>query len=140
MKIDENYPQFIKIDANIKNTILLPLTDKNTGTCFAGQEQGEIYLLGAAVGLANCAREKSKKTTDIRLYAKLSEDHKILIRAIALSASKHDYSILFRGTEVLKIVEEYANGGLKILHEKIHSNGFDMSIEEEISKMLKEIE
>lgn len=139
MKIDENYPQFIKIDSTTKKDFLQDIIDKSSGTCFAGQEQGDICLLAAAIGFSNGAKKKSNNTTDIRLYRSISDEYKVLIRAIALSDSKYDYNILSNGSSVLKIIEEYANGGLKILHDKIYSKGFDMSIEEEISGILNKL-
>lgn len=140
MQIDENYPQFIKIDATVKKNFLLDLIDEKNGTCFAKQEQGDVCLLAAAIGFANGAKKKSNKTTDIRLYRTLNDEHKVLIRAIALADSKYDYGLLPDGSAVLKIIEEYANGGLPILHDKIYSKGFDMSIEGEIATMLKGLE
>lgn len=139
MQIDENYPQFIKIDATAKKDFLLDLIDEKSGTCFAKQEQGDVCLLAAAVGFANGAKKKSNKTTDIRLYRTLNDEHKVLIRAIALADSKYDYILLSDGPAVLKIIEEYANGGLPILRDKIYSKGFDMSIESEVLGILNKI-
>lgn len=139
MKIDENYPQFIKIDASIKKDFLLEIIDKNSGTCFSGQDQGDVCLLAAAIGFSERTKKKSEKTTDIRLYKTIRDEYKVLIRAIALSESEYDYELLSNGSAVLKIIEEYTNGGLKILYDKIYSKGFEKSIEGEVSSILNKI-
>jgi len=139
-EIDENYPQFIRIDENIKDKCLKDLIDKNSGTCFSGQEQGQICLLAATIGFVNKKKKKTNKPTDIRLYRTLSKEYKMLIRAIVLADCNYDYNVLSDGTKVLKIIEEYSNGGLQLLHEKIYDKGLDLSIEDDIIKLLNKIQ
>lgn len=138
MTIDENYPH-IHVDSSVREKYLLDLIDKNSGTCFAGQEQAPVYLLAAAMGFRDGIKKKSNKRTDIRRYQEIRPEYKVLIRAIVLSDTNYDYNILSDGKAVLEIIEEYANGGLKILHDKIYSKGFDMSIEGEISNILNKL-
>lgn len=139
-EIDTNYPQFIKIDASIKEKYLQDLINKNSGTCFAGQEQGQICLLAAAIGFVNGEKKKTNKPTDIRLYRTLSKEYRVLIRAIALADCNYNYDILTDGARVLKIIEEYANGGFQLLHKKIYDKGLDLSIEEDVVKLVSKIE
>lgn len=139
--IDQNYPQFLKADRKIKENYLNSLVDPNSGTCFASQEQGEVYLLAAAIACASGQRVPTRnKTMDIRLYEKLNPNYKILIRAMALEAYKkggeYDYDVVLDGKKVLSAVEEYANAGLEILYKKVFDKGLDLTIEEEIWEML----
>lgn len=133
------YPQFLRLDTKAKEK-LLELIDENTGTCFSGKEQGEVYLLAASMGLYAGTKKKTSKATDIRTYHKLSQEYKVLIRSIALADSGYDYQVLFDGARVLKIVEEYANEGVQLLYDKIYSKGFDLSIENDILDLLGKIE
>lgn len=142
--IDQNYPQFLKADRKIKEKYLDQLVDQASGTCFAGQELGEVYLLAAAIACANGQRVPTKnKTIDIRTYAKLSPNYKILIRAMALEAYKkgkeYDYDVVSDGKKVLSAVEEYANAGIEMLYNKVFNGGLDLSIEEEIWEILNKL-
>lgn len=138
-EVDDNYPQFIKMDAGIKEKYLMPLKDEKRGTCFANQEQGQLYILAAAIGFLNEVKKKTARPTDIRLYRTLSKEYKVLIRTMVLSESKYDYDILSDGGKVLKIVEEYANGGFQLLYEKVYDKGLDLSIEEDVMKLLNKL-
>jgi len=135
---DSAYPQFIRVDAAIKKEYLEKLVSKNSPSCFAGQEQGEVYLLAAAIGMANNSRQPSKARDDVRLYRSLLDNYKLLIRTVALTASDYDVSVILDGGKTLKIVEEFANAGLKILYEKIYKDGLSFSIEDEVLKLIGE--
>lgn len=137
MSIDSKYPQFLRVDKKIKEEYLDSLVAKNSASCFSGQEMGEVYLLAAAIGYANKTRIPSEDRSDVRTYNKLSDNYKLLIRAIALGATNGDLGVVLDGAKTLKIVEEYANGGLRILHEKIFRKGLSFSIEEEVVDLLK---
>lgn len=143
--IDQDYPQFLRADREIKEKYLAALVDQDGGTCFAGQEQGEVYLLAAAIACSLGQRLPSRRsnTGEIRTYAKLSPSYKVLIRAMALEAykngSEYDYDVVFDGKKVLGVVEEYANAGIKILHQKVFEGGLDLSIEGEIATLLKNL-
>lgn len=139
--MDQNYPQFLRADREIKTKYLDPLVDKDSGTCFAGQELGEVYLLAAAIACSVNRRVPSRQTIDVRTYAKLSPDYKVLIRVMALEGckvgDKFDYDIVFDGKKVLGVVEEFANAGLEMLYKKIFNQGLDFSIESEVFELTK---
>lgn len=143
--MDQDYPQFLRADRAIKEKYLDALVAKDSGTCFAGQELGEVYILAAAMGCASGKRIKSGKTIDVRTYAKLNPDYKVLIRAMALHASKtkdsYDYEVAFDGKKVLGIVEEFANAGIEILYKKIFEGGnLNLSINTEVSALLGQLQ
>ncbi len=128
--IDEGYPQTIKMDRSVKATYLEPLIN-TTSSQFYKKEQGEVYFIAAAIGYKNNVSQETSDTTDIRLYSSLRDESKLLIRLIALAHSKYDYELLRDGKKVCKIIEEYANGGMKLLHDKIFK-GSDFSLEDEV--------
>lgn len=143
--MDQDYPQFLRADRSIKEKYLDPLVAKDSGTCFAGQELGDVYILAAAIACAAEKRIKSgKKASDIRTYAKLNPDYKVLIRAMALHAFKtdqgYDYEVVFDGKKVLGAVEEYANAGIEMLYKKVFEKGLNLSIEAEVSKLLQQLD
>ena len=143
--IDQDYPQFLRADREIKEKYLDPLVDPESGTCFAGQELGEVYILAAAIACATGQRIPSRRNmSDVRTYAKLGAGYKVLIRAMALEAYKkgaeYDYDVIFDGKKVLEALEEYANAGLPILYKKVFDGGLDLSIEGEITSMFNKLQ
>lgn len=135
-KFDDNYPQFIRIDEERKEKFLVPLVD-TPGTIFYKRTQGEVYLIAVALGFKNKIREKSKKSIDVRTYHGIASQGKLLIRVVALSEEKLDFEILRDGYKTLKIIEEFANGGIPILYDKIFHSGSSLSIEDEMWDQLK---
>lgn len=137
-RIDDKYPQFIRIDEEKKKKYLEPLTAL-PGSLFHNREDGEVYMMAVALGLKNKLREPSKKSKEVRTYHLLKDEYKLLLRIIVLIGSDYDYDLIQDGTKTLKMIEEYANGGIVLLHEKIMKNGLDFSIEDEIWDELKAI-
>lgn len=142
--MDQDYPQFLRADRQIKEKYLDPLVAKDGSTCFSGQELGDVYILAAAIACSTGQRvESGRNMSDIRTYAKLNPDYKILIRAMALEAYKkgdqYDYDVVFDGKKVLAAIEEYANAGLEILYKKVYEGNLALSIEGEVQEMLKKL-
>jgi hypothetical protein len=124
------YPQFIRVDAYIKEQYLDPLKGKGL---FSESEATDIYFISASLGVKYALKKESKKQADLRLYSTLQPKYQSLIRIIALKDSNFDYNILSDGKKMLKIIESYANGGASMLHDKIlKGNGLDFSLEDEI--------
>lgn len=137
-KIDDKYPQFIRIDEEKKTKFLEPLVGF-PGSLFYKRELGEVYLMAAALGYKNQLREKPKKSKEVRTYHGLSDSYKLLIRIIVLSSENYNYEILKDGIQTLKIIEEYANGGVSLLHDKILHGGIGFSIEDELWSEIKSL-
>lgn len=134
--IDKNYPQFIKMDRERKDKYLLPIINTQSSE-FYNRDQGEVYFIAACIGYANKSKVKTEKSTDIRTYHGLKDSYKLLIRIMYLDSSNYDYESLSDGTTVLKEIEEYANGGFPILHDKIFGGGSNFSLEGELWQELK---
>ena len=134
--IDDKYPQFIKVDIKAKEKYLKPIID-NEISIFYKREQTEIFFLAAAIGHLNKNRLPLKDKTDVRLYSTLTHDHKMFIRVLALNEENFDYNILKNGQEVIRIIEEYANGGFKLLYDQVIKNSFDNNLENQIWDMIR---
>lgn len=137
-RIDDKYPQFIRIDEEKHKKYLEPLT-KIPGSLFHNRENGEVYMMAVALGLKNKVREPSKKSKEVRTYQLLKDEYKLLFRIIVLIGSEYDYDLLKDGTKTLKMIEEYTNGGIVILHDKIMKNGLNFSVEDEIWNEIKKL-
>lgn len=126
------YPQFINVDAGVKDKYLRPLVE-DPASVFYKSDFGDVYFIAASLGFKNASRKKTEDLETLRLYDKISDKYKLLIRVIVLASEKYDYDILLDGKKTLKVVEEYANGGASILFDKIfNAKGLDFSIEDEI--------
>lgn len=121
MAIDGNYPQTIHIDRDIKNTYLDPIVNQ-VGSPLYRRDLSDAYFLAVAIGFRNNCRRPTNSSFDLRLYSTVSEDLKIFIRSVVLATNNFDFISLKDGKTTLKIIEEYANGGASILHDKIFSN------------------
>lgn len=136
-KVDAKYPQFIRIDSDKHDKFLEPLISL-PGSTFYKREKGEVYMMAVVFGFNNQLREKTKKSKEIRVYQGLSDSYKLLIRIIALSTENYDYESLYDGNKTLKTIEEYANGGVSVLYDKVVQGDIDFSLEESIWNEVKE--
>lgn len=132
------YPQFINIDEERKSKYLEPLT-RDPASSFFGSEEGEVYCLAVALGYKNKHPIKTNKIKNVRLYSNLDPKYKLLFRIIALNVENFNYEIIEDGTRVLKLIEEYANGGIQILYDKVFGNGADFSIKDELWQEIKDL-
>lgn len=137
-KIDDKYPQFIRMDEEKKKNYLDPLTSL-PASLFYKKEDGEVYMMAVALGLKNKLREPSKRSKEVRTYHGLKEKYKLLLRIIVLVSTGYDYDLLREGGKVIKVVEEYANGGIVLLYDKITSGGTGFSVEEEIWSQVRDL-
>lgn len=138
-QIDEKYPQFISIDANIKTKYIDPLANTPISV-FYQRELSEVYLMAAVFGFRFGMRKESQKSNGFRVYHTLQDKYKLLIRVIVLSSEDYDFDILQDGKKTLKIIEEYANSGAPLLFDKVMQNGANPSIESEILDILNDIQ
>lgn len=136
---DSTYPQFIKVDRNIREKYLIPLKEDERSP-FYKKELGEIFLLSAVYGFLFDNKMDSKDLVDLRTYFQANDKYKLIIRLIVLESTDYDYETLFDGSKTLKIFQEFANGGAKILYEKALEHPLDKPFTEEIwNKMREEI-
>ncbi len=133
---DTNYPQHIKVDRKIREQYLIPLKDDERSP-FYKKELGEIYLLCAVYGLLFEKRLESNDLVDLRTYAKTDDKYKLIIRLIVLESTNYEYEVLFDGTKTLKIFQDYANGGAKILYDKALEHPLDKPYAEEIWQKMR---
>jgi len=110
------------------------------GCCFYKKNLTHVYIFAAVLGYLNNLRSPSKNKSDLRLYRELSAEDKILIRCIVLKEKKYDFNELIKGKEILKIIEEYANGGAPLLFDQIINSTNDKSFEENIWQQIKELQ
>jgi len=108
---------------------------------FKGKNRKEQFLFAMAVGFKNNIKIPIKKTEGLFLEKDLKPEDEALINAIAIyDAASID--ILSNKGQVYKIAEEYANGGIRILVDKIDSTqfgSFEKILEKDLLEMYKNI-
>jgi len=121
---DSNYPQFIKVDKEVREKYLLPLKEDERSP-FYKKELGEIFLLSAVYGLKYDRKYESSDLSDLRTYFQANDKYKLVIRLIVLEATNYEYDVLMDGIKTLQIFQQYANGGAKILYEQALEHPLD---------------
>lgn len=79
----------------------------------------DVFLAAVCTGYNNKNRVPlDKKTTDIVVWGSLRENDKTLLRALGL-AETCDKDILDNNKKLVTIAEEYANGGINELYNRL---------------------
>lgn len=108
---------------------------------FKGKNRKEQFLFAMAVGFINKIKVPIKKTEGLFLVKDLKSEDEALINAIAIY-DKASIDVLSDKVQVYRIAEEYANGGIRILAEKVDSTqfgAFEKVLEKELFEMYKNI-
>lgn len=101
---------------------------------FKNKSRKEQFLFTMGLGFKNSLKVPIKKTDGFFLAKDLKQDDEALIYSLALY-DKKTIEILADKAAVYKIAEEYANGGIQMLTDKINSTqygSFDRILEMEL--------
>jgi hypothetical protein len=104
---------------------------------FSGKDTKELFIIALAFGFKNKVRKSFQNREGYVRTEYLTDKDKALLYAIALKEAD-SVDILSDKEEVFKIAEEYAHGGVRILHDSIGSTQFG-SFSKQFEKMLHEI-
>lgn len=129
-----NYPARLKIDREINDKYFEPIIDEKTSPFYKKGKKG-IYIISAALGYKNQVTKKTQKGMDLYNIKELSPRELWLLFSLAIS-EKNNTDILLDGLNTMRIAEEYANGGAKILFDKIFTKQFSFSMDSELIKIL----
>ena len=103
----------------------------------------DAYLLAAVIGFKKGLRITSKSTQSVRQAHELSAEQDLIIHTIGYSENKN-IDLLIPEIEqrkmLFKLIEEYANGGAKILHDLVMlPNDNTKPLDQQVHEMLKNI-
>jgi len=115
---DTSFPRDILVSENIRDKYLRPINDIDNKPF---KDITDIYLMAAVFGLKNKMRIKSVRPKSIRQFRDLSDEQKLIMNTIAATDKEFNTDILLpeNAKEMFKIVEEYANAGASLLHDKV---------------------
>lgn len=104
---------------------------------FNGRTRKEEFLFTMAIGFKNKIKRPLDKNEGFFLTKDLRPEDETLINALAIWET-NSVDVLSNKEEVFKIAEEYAHGGVRILHDSIGSTQFG-SFSKQFEKTLHEI-
>ena len=123
------------MDRKQYNDLLEPLVgDKKSP--FYKQPRTGVYIVSASLGFKNKSRKKTQNPIDVRLFSQLSNEEKWALFTIAI-ATEGTTDALLDGEKTIKTVEEYANGGVQILYDKLFKEKLNYSLENEIINIIE---
>jgi dnd system-associated protein 4 len=134
-------PDWLFLDKSIKEDKLYDkLTDKNSKISpFAGKQDWEVFIVAMSLGF----KEDLRKPLDSRVKTiplstiRNNDEVMWLIKSIAIAEKGTD--VLMDPNEMFKIAEEYANGGIRELYEKVFNVKLgdpELRLEDEALKIL----
>ena len=104
---------------------------------FSGKENKDLFIMAMIVGFHEGKRIKLDKKDGFFLLYHLDDNEDTIIKAIAV-AKEGNLNVLIDKKKVYSIAEEYAAGGIKLLKDKVFSEGFGSYIKELESSLIDE--
>jgi len=105
---------------------------------FKGRTRKEEFLFAMAIGFKNKVKRSLKMKEGFFLTKDLKPEDETLINVIAIWGSNSVEVLLSNKEKVFEIAEEYAHGGIRLLHDSIESTQYG-SFSKQFEKTLHEI-
>jgi len=132
---EQDFPRYLRMDREIDKDFIEPLIANNKSPFF-GFQKTAVYIMAASLGYKNQTKKKTKRSKDVRLFKDLDSKQKWALLSIAI-AEKKTTDVLLDGHKAIDIVEQYANGGAKLLYNKVFNEKLDFLLENEMIKVLE---
>lgn len=129
------FPRYIHMDRKQYSDLLEPIVKEKRSPFYKYDRTG-VYIISASLGYKNKTSKKINNPIDVRLFAQLSKEEKWALFTIAI-ADSGGTEILLNGARALQIAEEYANGGVQILYDKLFKGSLDYFLENEMIKAIE---
>ena len=104
---------------------------------FKDKTMADIFVYATIYGFINNCREELKNIKPQISSLALSKQHRAILLTIAISHKKN-IDILFEPSKAIKIIEEYANGGIGKLESELLGN-FTVDVITQLSSNMLEI-
>lgn len=140
LQLQSDWPDYMSYDkknseiASFYSSIRGVVTQR--GSIFYQKRQIDIFLLAMAIGKQKQLRIKLKGRSDSIKRNALLEKEVWLMCSVAL-AEKKDLAVLGNPAEIVKICEEYANGGIHTLISMHKMPGVLEPFEESLDELLE---
>lgn len=107
---------------------------------FYKMNKRDVFMFAAAVGSYYNSRSELKDKVNLNLYSDFPERYRILADSIVLKELNYDTDKILDGKEVVKILEEFANGGIERLYDMTLNDLKKNELEEELFRIFKNAE
>ena len=114
------------------------LQKKDKSSPLLNKRNRVLYMLALITGFSEGEPIKLDKKKGYILLENLSDEDKVIIKAIAVSEEK-DLSVLTDREKVYTIADEYAAAGIRLLKKKILGREYGSYIKELESELIKQI-
>lgn len=138
-----SYPDWLFLDKKNKE-LFDKLVDKHSkASIFAGREMWEVFIFAMSIGYKENLKEPLKTKVKTIPSSAIRDNDRVmwLIKAIAVDEKGTD--ILMNPDKVYSIAEEYANGGIKLLYEKVLNvtlGATELHLESDALKMIGKLD
>ena len=113
MSNDDHYPRDIRIDQQYEDEYEKFVT--RSSSPFEGVEKSDLYVLAAALGWYEAVPEQSQSRYVLFARSAISDEQMWTLKSIAIAHSNNGVDILSDGSQTIRLIEHYANGGMRLL-------------------------
>jgi dnd system-associated protein 4 len=133
---DSNFAKIRNLDIERSASEKYDRLKKDTASILKGSDSAGVFVQAMALGYHEKQRKPIKDRYPVVNINGLTEEQEWLIKAIAIAESG-SLDILQNPKGVLEIAQEYSNGGIDILHERIYrgASEYPKVLEEELQQL-----
>jgi len=135
----KQYPRDIDLEVGERHKKFVQLTEENTSP-FYRKTLKQVFMFALGIGFKNKNKVALKKRTGIIPVRALSSSDISVFKAIAITETKTVDTMFGENIpEIFKIAEEYANGGIDLLHYQVFNpepGDTDKRIEQPLREIL----
>lgn len=115
-------PKTLSLDKNKKKQFWDELV-KNELSPFKGMDYLDVFVYALAIGYSKSLHEKLKQKEGTIPERTVRERKEVFSFMKAIAVVENGIETLVDGKEIANITEEYANGGIKLLYDKVFKSG-----------------
>lgn len=138
MNNSREFTRYVNIDRSKDPLYVSLLQEKHSP--FYKLNKRDVFIFAAAVGSYYNSRSELQDKMNLNLYSDLPERYRILADVIALKELDYDTDKVVDGKEVIKILEEFANGGIERLYDMTLNDLKMNELEKELFRIIKDVE
>jgi hypothetical protein len=135
MSDTREFKRYVDIDRSRDHYYSSLIKEKHSP--FYKMNKRDVFIFAAAVGSYYNSRSELKDKVNLNLYSDFPEKYRILADIIALKEFKYDTDKILDGKEVVKLLEEFADGGIERLYDMTLNDLQRNELEEELFRIFE---
>lgn len=137
MSDTREFTRYVNIERS-KDHFYVALVEKNHSP-FYKLNKRDVFIFAAAVGSYYNSRSELKDKLNLNLYSDFPEKYRILADVIALKELNYDTDMILDGKQVVRVLEEFANGGIERLYDMTLNDLKMNELEEELFRIFESL-